>query len=313
MNENSHPIIDAHVHLWNRIRGQVRGEVPVRAVSNGRITIGDNEILGMPATMLDCQARAELLIAEMDAAGVNTAVVVQEYLDGEQNDYLLHVASQYPDRFFVHGLPDWFSPDQLTSQINSLLNRGFKGIKLPAHQLEGTIELDGKRLLIAFQAIADADAILAVDLSEGQSQVPAFRRIMDKHPSMRVAIGHFGMPSRGGWPGQLELCHYKNVYVETGGIIWLYRDHGIAFYPAVEAITNAIDLIGCDKIMWGSDWPRTMVDFTYTQAIDFLVNTDRISETSKNKILGLNALRLYGEIQKPRSSRLNRIPRITDG
>ena len=82
-------IIDAHMHIWERVSGQVGGDKAVLPLGNGKIRIGDDEMLGMPAHMTDCAALAELVIGEFDAAGVAAGVVVQEYLDGSQDDSLL--------------------------------------------------------------------------------------------------------------------------------------------------------------------------------------------------------------------------------
>ncbi len=307
-----HPVIDAHMHLWDRVHGTVQGKTPVVPVANGVVRIGDNDVLGMPAYMLDCRARAEYFIAEMEAAGVGGAVVVQEYLDGEQNDYLLETASRYPGRFFMHALPDWFNADGVAAEVGALLSRGFRGIKLPAMHLTGTTTLDDIRFMAAYEQVHDAGAVLAIDLCEDEAQVPAMRRVLDRFPALKVAVGHFGMPSRGGWPGQLELCRYENVYIETGGIVWLYRAHGTGFAPALDAVCEAIEHIGADKIMWGSDWPRTMTDFTYDQSLAFLRDTDRISETDKARVLAGNARRLYG-FPADTPAPAKPIPRITEG
>ena len=62
--------------------------------------------------------------------------------------------------------------------------------------------------------------------------------------------------------------------------------------------------------MWGSDWPRTMVDFTYRQSLDFIFTDDAIGSEDKAAILGANAAELYG-FKGPRS--VDRIPLITEG
>jgi predicted TIM-barrel fold metal-dependent hydrolase len=101
-------IIDAHMHIWNRVHGAINGESPVRPLGSGMISIGEKKILGMPAMLSDCKALAEHVIGEFDACGVEAGVVVQEYMDGPQNDYLLSVLAEHGDRFFMHGLPNFF-------------------------------------------------------------------------------------------------------------------------------------------------------------------------------------------------------------
>jgi predicted TIM-barrel fold metal-dependent hydrolase len=99
-------IIDAHMHLWARIHGK-QGHVPIVPMRDGVIRIGSRQVQGMPTLFRDCRNPAELALAAMDEIGVNAAVVTQEYLDGNQNEYLLKVSKRYPDRFFVHGLLDF--------------------------------------------------------------------------------------------------------------------------------------------------------------------------------------------------------------
>ena len=62
--------------------------------------------------------------------------------------------------------------------------------------------------------------------------------------------------------------------------------------------------------MWGSDWPRTMVDFTYRQSLDFILNDEDIGSEDKAAILGENAAKLYG-FKKLKSA--DRVSLITEG
>ena len=304
-------IVDAHAHLWNRVHGRIAGETPVTSKGNGKIRVGEEIMLGMPACLLDCQALADFLVAEMDAAGVDAAVIVQEYLDGEQNDYLLETISRFPDRFFMHGLPNFFCAETLPQQVSALLDCGFRGIKLPAGHLAGKVALDDERLMPAYGMLESVGGVLAVDLSEGQDEVSMMQHILAAYPQLKVALGHFGMPNRGGWPGQLELCRHPNVHIEMGGIVWLYRDEGYPFGSAIKAVRRAIEMVGIDKIMWGSDWPRTMVDFTYRQSLDFLRWSEAFTSDENDLMLGGNAMRLYGFSLPSTTKEL--LPRITEG
>lgn len=303
--------IDAHAHVWNRVHGRISGKTPVSPQANGMIRVGDQTLLGMPAYMADCAARAEYLVAEMDAAGVDVAVVVQEYLDGQQNEYCLDVLERYPDRFFVHGLPDFFKPDDVEAEAMALFDRGFRGLKLSAMHLVGHVELCDARLMPIYRHMEREGLVLAVDLAPDAPQAGQMRRVLEQYPELPVAIGHFGMVNRGGWPEQLELCRYPNVFMETGGIIWLYRDEGYSFPSALEAIRKAADTVGIDRLMWGSDWPRTMVDFTYRQSIQFLRQSDAFDNEEKRKLLGNNATLLYAIV--PPSHPRDPIPLITEG
>ena len=287
-------IIDAHMHIWNKVHGLVKGEFPVRPLESGMISIGEEKMLGMPAVFKECQALAEYVVGEFDASGVQAGVVVQEYLDGPQNDYLLSVQSDYPGRFFFHALPNFFNRDEVVSESRNLFERGFRGLKLCGGHLLGKVDLDDEVFFPLWELMESEGYVLSVDFSEGEIQVPQFEIILSQFPSLKVAIGHSGMPNRGGWPGQLNLCHHENVYMECGGIIWLYRSEGYPFTQALETIKKAASEVGYSKLMWGSDWPRTMVDFTYRQSLDFIREDDSIDEFDKELFLGKNAANLYG-------------------
>lgn len=121
------------------------------------------------------------------------------------------------------------------------------------------------------------------------------KNILKSFPGLKVAIGHFGMAARGNWMAQIRLAEYENVYVECGGIIWLFREEGLPFKKAQQCIKQAAQAVGAEKIMWGSDYPRTMVDFTYRQSLEFaLSGCEFFAEREKTAFLGRNAARLYG-------------------
>jgi L-galactono-1,5-lactonase len=303
-------IVDAHLHVWNRLEGTIGNQVPVRPLGGGMIRLGERETLGMPAYLLDCQARADYVVAEFNAAGVGVGVVVQDYMDGVQNDYLLDVLAAFPGRFFAHALPNYWDADHVTQEAESLFRRGFRGLKLPAEHLLGKLKLDDPRLMPIWGVMEEREYVLAVDLSEGQQQVGEMESILEGFPKLRVALGHFGMVNRGGWPGQLRLARHENVYLETGGIVWLYRQEGYPFPGALDAILRAKQEVGIEKLMWGSDWPRTMIDFTYRQSLDFVRKAVALTEDEKESLLGGNARRLY-RLPQPSAPR-RPVPLITE-
>lgn len=57
----------------------------------------------LPPFMIDGKNSAEVFLSNMDYARVSAAVIVQELIDGQQNEYLGEVSRRYPDRFFRSG------------------------------------------------------------------------------------------------------------------------------------------------------------------------------------------------------------------
>ena len=290
-------IIDAHMHLWDKVHGQL-GNQNVRPLKDGVIRIGSQKYQGMPSWFRDCRNSAELSIAAFDEAGVDAAVVTQEYLDGNQNEYLLRVAKKYPNRFFVHGLIDFRKPSGLKKEFSRVVRQGFRGIKCPAMflpKLRRRVRLDEPTLMEIWEQMEAREMILAIDLAPGDIQVSQMKQVLRRFPKLKVAIGHFGMVSHGNWMAQIRLAEFKNVYIECGGIIWLFRQEGPPFRKAQNKIKQVVQTIGAKKIMWGSDYPRTMVDFTYRQSLEFVTKgCGFLTAKDKGRFLGGNAAALYG-------------------
>ena len=93
-------IIDAHLHLWEKQSGCVNGK-PVFALSGGKSDFGGAIRQMMPPYMLDGSNTVEMLIANMDYARVSGCVVTQEYIDGNQDAYLLECRKKYPERIKI--------------------------------------------------------------------------------------------------------------------------------------------------------------------------------------------------------------------
>ena len=129
-------IIDAHSHLWLRQETSWDGK-EIRSLKNGRSIFLGEEVQMMPPFILDSRNTAEVFLSNMDYAQVGAAVVVQEFIDGLQNDYLEEVQRQYPDRFLCCGMADYRQPDFLAQAETLILQRGFRGIAIPGHRLLG--------------------------------------------------------------------------------------------------------------------------------------------------------------------------------
>ncbi len=288
-------IIDAHSHLWLKQDTVVNG-LPIRTLTNGR-----SEFMGeirqmVPPFMIDGKNSAEVFLSNMDYAQVSAAVVTQEFIDGNQNEYLWDVVQRYPDRFFVCGMCEFRQPGFL-QEAKDLIAKGFKAIKIPAHRLflpEGRVMLNSSEMMDMFHVMEDNDIILSIDMADGDTQVDEMKEVIAECPNLRIAIGHFGMVTTKNWQEQIKLARNLKVMIESGGITWLFNSEFYPFKGAVAAIREAIDLVGADKLMWGSDYPRTITAITYRMSYDFVLKTEELTHEEKAKFLGLNAEKFYG-------------------
>ena len=288
-------IIDAHSHLWLRQDTTWNG-LRISPMPNGRSMFLGEERQMLPPFMIDGVNSAEVFLSNMNYAQVGAAVVVQEFIDGIQNDYLMEVAQKYPDRFFVCGMCDYFHPG-FYEQAVSLIAQGFKGIAIPGHRLltdEGRVMLNSAEMMRMFRYMEQHHVILSVTLADGDLQVGEMEEVISGCSQLRIAIGHFGMPTVEGWREQLLLARHEHVMLESGGITWLYNEEFYPYPSAIRVIREAIDTVGADKLMWGSDYPRTITAITYRMSYDFVLKTKELSDQEKRLFLGENARRFYG-------------------
>jgi predicted TIM-barrel fold metal-dependent hydrolase len=268
----------------------------IKPLPNGRSMFLGEERQMLPPFMIDGSNTAEVFISNMNYAQVSAAVVVQEFIDGQQNEYLDLVQRQYHDRFFVCGMADYLHPG-FYAEAAALIEGGFRGMAIPGHRIitdKKRVMLNSDEMMRMFKLMEERGIVLSVTLADGDLQVGEMREVIEECPRLKVAIGHFGMPTVKGWEQQVLLARHENVMVESGGITWLYNSEFYPFPSAVKVIRQAIDMVGADKLMWGSDYPRTITAITYRMSYDFIVKSDELTDEEKTLFLAGNAKRFYG-------------------
>ena len=277
-------IIDAHSHLWLRQDTWVDGK-RILSLRNGRSIFMDEEVQMLPPFMTDGRNTAEVFLSNMDYAQVSAAVVVQEVIDGCQNDYLAEVQRKYTDRFFCMGMA-WNLDEARAVQA-----AGLKGIAFPGHRMKENLT----SLMPVFKLMEQQGLVLSMCLADDERQIAQMGEVIRECPRLKVAIGHFGMVTTPSFEQQVKLALLgQNVMVESGGITWLYNAEFYPYPSAVRSICQAADWVGWDRLMWGSDYPRTITAITYRMSYDFITKSSELGEEQKAMFLGGNAQRFYG-------------------
>ncbi len=273
-------IIDAHTHLWKKQNGLADGK-QVFSLKNGKSNFGGEIRQMMPPYMINGENTADMLISNMDYAGVNGAVITQEEIDGNQDDYLLNAKAAYSDRLRICSLYEENKPFETD---------GFDGIKICAGRLPTQ---DLTKHYKVFETADKNSMFISIDMADGDLQTKSLLEMIQQYPDLRIAVGHFGMVTRRNWKEQIKLARNKNVFIESGGITWLFNSEFYPYPSAVKAMKEAAEICGFDKLMWGSDYPRTMVEITYKMSFDFVLKSKEISDTDKEKFLYKNAKAFY--------------------
>ncbi|MBQ3362306.1 MAG: amidohydrolase [Prevotella sp.] len=285
-------VIDAHAHLWLNQDTVVNGQPIYQLEPNrSRSMFFGQEVQMLPPYMTDGQNTAERFLSNMDYAQVSAAVVTQEFIDGLQNTYLMQVQQRYPNRFFCFGMPELRKSGFVNEGI-ALVNQGFRGIKIPAARMPQQFLDDEMMQMLRY--MEQKDIILGIELMDGDAQVAQMEEIIQECPRLKVAIGHFGMVTRPDWLSQIRLARHENVYIESGGITWLFNDEFYPFPSAIKAIKEAADAVGMEKLMWGSDYPRTITAITYKMSYDFVTKSTELTDDEKRLFLCDNAKQFFG-------------------
>lgn len=277
-------IIDAHSHLWLKQDTWVDGK-RILSLKNGRSIFMDEEVQMIPPFMVDGVNSAEVFLSNMNYAQVGGAVVVQEVIDGNQNAYLQEVQAKYPDRFFCMGMA-W-----TLDEAKAVGEAGLRGIAFPGHRMHESL----LPLIPIFKYMEKEGMVLSMCLGESEKQIGEMKEVIHECPDLKVAIGHFGMVTTGAFESQVKLAlEGPNVMVESGGITWLFHKEFYPYPSAIRSIRQAADWVGMDRLMWGSDYPRTITAITYKMSYDFVEKSTELSAGEKAAFLGNNAVRFYG-------------------
>jgi L-fuconolactonase len=251
-------------------------------------------------------ADTALLIATMDAAGVNAALLVQTPWLGEDNRYLVEAMRDHPGRFAAIGyLNDPLAadaPERLTRQYHE---DRFRGVRIHlADDLRGFADnprviqglLDGKGDPLLRQA---RDLGVPVQFLNRVTNQQAIVAVADRFPDLTVVVDHLGHPLVAEAPEFVSSRHVfalaerPNIYVKVSNHVlssrapWPWRD--LHEYQA-----RLLDLYGARRLMWGSNWPMHTPDLGYTERLTAVRDhLPRLSADERAWVLGRTALSIW--------------------
>src|ERR1700730_12144959 len=262
-------IIDSQVHVWpadppDRPRGRSGLD---------RTPCGDDE-----------------LIAAMDRAGVDRAILVPPSFEGDRNDYALEAARKHPVRFAVMGrvgLPGGGGRKQLSGWRNQ---PGMLGVRLTSHRDEdrpwltdGTADwFWGEAEDNGIPVMVHAPERLAV-IGEIAARPPSLRIIVDHMGFSRATLGDatvagapmdeatVAAPDR-----MIALARNPSVYVKVSALP-CFSTAPYPFRNLREPLRRVIAAFGPQSSFWGTDITLVPPSCSYrevvthfTEELDFL-------------------------------------------
>jgi predicted TIM-barrel fold metal-dependent hydrolase len=237
---------------------------------------------------------AEQLLAEMDAVGMDRAVLVQGFSVYQyDNRYTADSAAAHPDRFRCACIID-VRDRPLDHARHWVGERGARAIRLFL-QLDPRDEwLDsaaGDEVLDELEQLgAIAQTALVAD------QLPSLHRAASRHPQLPFLLDHCGFSDFSGGPtyphaqALFALASAPNVHVKLSNYVWQLAT---AAGADRRAVTSAlVDAFGASRIMWASD--LTVHDHTYAELIAVAEDACAdLSERDRALVLGDAAATLW--------------------
>ena len=305
-------IIDAHAHIMKDIHGQT-GTGETRSAGYGKLARGGDVIQLFPPLREDTSFPPEVLLAYMDWVGVDRAVLLQGPFYGEANEYVYQAVSAHPDRFIGAAYIDPRAADARETLQRCVGEYGFGIIKLELSVDAGLVGLHPD-LCLSEPGMAwlwdEADrGYLVVTLDLGSIgtksyQTEAVGELVQRYPDLRFVIAHLGHPpadrerdpnSFRAWREQLLLARNANVWFDLAALPVCFADEDYPYPGALAYVREAVELVGPDRLMWGSDVPGLLGHATYRQLLDIVArHCDFLSEEDLAKVMGGNADEVYG-------------------
>lgn len=305
-------IIDAHVHVVDSVHGLTKSG-PTRSLEFGKIRWGREELRLLTPCSSPTAFSAETLIAHMDWAGVDKAVVLQGGFYGDKNAYVAEAVARWPDRLVGAAYLDPCAPDPDAAFRRCVDEYGFRIIKLELSVATGLVGLypdlriDGDELSWIWDEAERLDLVCVLDLGAvgaASYQTEALRSVLDRHPGLRVVIAHLAQPPVSSanddavdaqWQEQVMLARRPRVWFDLSSLpAYAATFEDFPFPTASRYIERAMAMVGADKLLWGTDVPGVLPIATYPQLLSFVArHCAFLSDLERQKILGGNAEAVY--------------------
>ncbi len=273
-------VIDAHHHLW-------------------RYTPEEYGWIDEPMQALRRDFMPRDLLAEMSAAGVDGAVLVQVRQTLEETGWMLDVADQCDA---IRGVVGW-AP---------IAGEEFPGVM---EQFDGRAKLKGLRHII--QSERDENYILREDFNSGiramagsglvydiliyERHLPQAIEFVDKHPDQPFVLDHIAKPliAAGAlepWAARMrELAKRENVSCKLSGMVTEAKWDAWSADTLKPYLDVAVEAFGPARLMAGSDWPVCLVASGYAQWWAVLrAYFAGFSEDERARVFGGTATEVYG-------------------
>lgn len=298
-------IIDAHVHLVQCIAGtESNGEM--RPAGGGRGICADGTVYELiPESWHTDTVTPERVLQVMDEHEVERAVLLQGGFLGFQNLYSYAAQQQYPGRFLAAGAYDPYSAKRDAIVKHLFEELGLRVVKFEVSTGSGLMAnhpvfaLDGEMMERELTYAEEHGLVFVIDigkLGSSSSQIPALRNLILRHPQMKFVVCHLLAPKQTelhAMQAGLEALHLPNVWFDLSSLPHNVRPDEPPFPVTRKFIHCAIETVGADRLLFGTDTPSNLCKFRYQDMVDTIAMDPALAEEQKQNILYGNAERVF--------------------
>lgn len=271
--------IDSHQHFWHYC------EIKHSWINDQMSTIKKNFL---PSD----------LKVEFDEHGIDGCVAVQADQHEDETNFLVEQAKQNP---FIKGVVGWVDlrakniEERLDHYAKESVIKGFRHVVQDEPDVNFMMRTDFQNGISKLES-----KNFTYDILIFPTQLHAALDTIEKFPNQKFVIDHIAKPYiKDGkieeWKkGMKAIAKHENVMCKLSGMVteadwynWKQED----FTPYLDEVIN---MFGVDRVMYGSDWPVSRIEWTYGQ-VKGIVDThiEKYSEIEKEKIYGKNAAEFY--------------------
>jgi L-fuconolactonase len=238
------PRIDAHLHVWD-------------------LDLSDYSWLTPALGSLHASFTPEQARAELDTCGIDRAVLVQAEDSERDTELMLDSANRHQ---WVAGVVGWVrldDPPVAEKQLDRWqAHPAFCGVRHLVHEDPRDDYLALPAVRLSLRGLSERG--ITFDVPDAWPRhLAATAALAADLPELRIVIDHLGKPPFGGedwarWRGQLaDVAAHPGTVAKVSGLQAPGRPFTVeALRPAWD---TALELFGPARLMWGSDWPMTVL------------------------------------------------------
>ena len=267
---DAQPLYDTHAHFFTA--DTVRYPINPAGAREGEDALA-HRIATDPGT-------PERVFSLWDANGVVGGAAVQfNTAYKTDNRYVCDIVADHPQRLaavVILDANDPATPAQLARMISD--GPGITGLRLV-----GYANAECRYTFLtsddAMASWAEAErlglaVVLMIRLSPGESPAPTLARVAQlarRFPAARIVLDHCGWPGSGQdadavglTPAHRALAACPNIFLKVSSINFTRFD--AARIDPARFMRAAVDHFGAERMMWGSDFGNTLIDYAMLAA-----------------------------------------------